>query len=251
MLVAVHAVVLGFTASNCIVFGEYVLFAGGLNPVENPLLTKGLAVGLMTCVTVIHGCFLRTGIFIQNLLGWVKIGLILFMVGASATVVFRSISTSFSGGMDNDYRRETTEVQFPTTWDGLWEGSVWNWGIVSTALFKVFYSYSGLSNVNNVLNEVRDPVRTLKSAATTGLATACMLYFLVNVGYFLVVPLEEIKDSGELIAALFFERTFGPTVGRVFLPLAVATSAVGNVMVVTFSLVSLKMLFMRRGKGLM
>jgi amino acid transporter len=109
---------------------------------------------------------------------------------------------------------------------------------VSTALFKVFYSYAGLQNVNNVLNEVKNPVKTLKSAATVGLLTACILYVLVNIAYFLVIPIEDIKESGELIAALFFERVFGTTIGSILLPLAVAISAAGNVMVVTFSLVS-------------
>jgi hypothetical protein len=52
------------------------------------------------------------------------------------------------------------------------------------------------------------------------------------------VPLEEVKESGELIAALFFERVFGQNFGRVVLPLAIAVSAAGNVMVVTFTLVS-------------
>lgn len=126
------------------------------------------------------------------------------------------------------------EVPHMANWDSLWEGTIWNWGILSTALFKVFYSYAGLENVNNVLNEVKNPVRTLKSAATAALATACILYLLVNCAYFLVVPLDEITNSGELIAALFFERTFG---SRTILPLAVAISAVGNVMVVTFALV--------------
>ena len=41
------------------------------------------------------------------------------------------------------------------------------------------------------------------------------MYLLVNMAYFLVVPIDEIKDSGELIAALFFERIFGPKTGRV------------------------------------
>jgi amino acid transporter len=106
-------------------------------------------------------------------------------------------------------------------------------------MFKVSYSYAGLSNVNNVLNEVKNPVKTLKSAATTALITSCILYLLVNIAYFLVVPIEDIKNSGELIAALFFERVFGAKVGRVLLPLAIATSATGNVMVVTFSHVSM------------
>jgi len=227
-LVAVQAVVLGFTASNCIVFGEYVLFALGKAPRDHRFEVRVLAVGLMTAITTIHGCFLRTGIAIQNVLGWVKILLVVFMIGTSAFVVATG------------YRPDRAGVRpaIPGSWDSIWEGSVWNWGIISTAFFKVFYSYAGLQNVNNVLNEVRDPVRTLKSAATTALVTSCVLYFLINVAYFLVVPLDEIKHSGELIAALFFERTFGPRIGAVFLPLAVATSAIGNVMVVTFSLAS-------------
>lgn len=89
----------------------------------------------------------------------------------------------------------------------------------------------------NVMNEVKNPVRTLKSVGTTALATACALYLLINVAYLSVVPLDEIKSSGELIAALFFERLFGPRLGRTILPLAVALSAAGNVMVVSFSMV--------------
>ena len=81
-------------------------------------------------------------------------------------------------------------------------------------------------------------MKTLKSVAPAGLISACVLYLLVNVAYFLVVPLDEIKESGEMIAALFFERVFGQSVGRTILPLAVAVSAAGNVMVVTFALVS-------------
>lgn len=100
------------------------------------------------------------------------------------------------------------------------------------------YSYAGLGNVNNVLNEVRDPVRTLKTVAPAALLTACLLYLLVNFAYFSVVPLQEVKDSGELIAALFFEKVFGPSLGKTILPLAIAVSAAGNVMVVTFTLVS-------------
>ena len=230
-----QSVLLGFTASNCIVFGEYVLFAANRVPAEHPAAARLLALGLMTAVTIVHGCFLRTGILIQNILGWIKIGLVMFMVGASAVVVLSGHRPRPASMIPSDRGSETP---FLLDWDRLWEGSVWNWGVISTALFKVFYSYAGLQNVNNVMNEVQDPVRTLKSAATVGLLTSCLLYLLVNVAYFLIVPLDEIKKSGELIAALFFERLFGQTWGRKVLPLAVATSAVGNVMVVTFAFVS-------------
>lgn len=231
-LVAVQAVMLGFTASNCIVFGEYVLFALGGQEAGNPARVRLLAVALMTGITILHGCFLRTGIAVQNVLGWVKIGLVVFMTVASGLVV----TGQYNLGDINSGSRGGS--RFPATWDGIWEGSVWNWGIISTALFKVFYSYAGLQNVNNVMNEVRNPVRTLRTAAPAALATACLLYLLINVAYFLVVPLDDIKEGGELVAALFFERVFGQSLGRLLLPLAVAVSAAGNVMVVTFALVS-------------
>ncbi|KAF5016482.1 hypothetical protein F66182_11824, partial [Fusarium sp. NRRL 66182] len=86
------------------------------------------------------------------------------------------------------------------------------------------------------MNEVKNPVRTLRGVSLAALLTSCLLYMLANVAYFLVVPLDEIKQSGELVAALFFERAFGPAWGRTFLPLMIAVSAAANVMVVTFAL---------------
>ncbi|KAK0614534.1 amino acid/polyamine transporter I [Immersiella caudata] len=244
-LVAVHAVVLGFTASNCIVFGEYTLFAVGKDPAEHRSEVRFLAVSVMIAITVIHGCFLRAGILIQNILGWIKLALVGFMVIASAFVVATSYRPS-PAASDILNPAPSHFNTFPS-WSSIWEGSVWNWGIISTALFKVFYSYSGLQNANNVVNEIINPVRTLKTAATTALAVSCAVYFLVNVAYFLVVPLEEIKESGELIAALFFERLFGRTGGAWFLSLAVVVSAAGNVMVVTFALARLNQEIARQG----
>lgn len=223
-LMAVQAVLLGFTASNCIVFAQYTLYAFDIEATD--FLRKSLAVGLLTAITIVHGCFRKTGIAIQNFLGWVKIGLVVFMVFSGLfVVVFKP------QGLDG--RRS----HFPAGKD-IWKDTEWSWGTISTSLFKVFYSYAGLNNVSNVLNEVRNPVRTLKSVSIIALITACVLYSLVNIAYFIVIPLDEIKESKELIAALFFEKVFGDTVGKVILPLAVALSGVGNVMVVTFALVS-------------
>ena len=96
-------------------------------------------------------------------------------------------------------------------------------------------------------NEVKNPVRTLKTVTLLSLFTACIIYLLINIAYLLVVPLEDIKRSRELIAALFFERLFGAGFGNVFLPLAIALSAAGNVMVVTFSLARLNQEVARQG----
>ncbi|KXH67268.1 methionine permease [Colletotrichum salicis] len=234
-LIAIQAVLLGFTASNCIVFSEYILFAlGGENPSD--FLRKGIAVALLTLVTLIHGCFPRFGIKLQNFLGWIKVALIIFMIFSGLYVVlFRPTPES---------AQKTTGV---LGWGDLWEDTNWNWGVIATSLLKVFYSYAGLDNANYVLNEVKDPVRTLRSVTMAALTTACGLYALINVAYFLVVPIEEIKQSGELIAALFFERIFGAGVGKTILPLAVALSAGANVLVVAFSAARTKQEIARQG----
>lgn len=228
-VVAVMVVCLGFTASNCVVFSQYVLFAAG---VEEPAewIRKGVAVGLLTAITVIHGVFRALGVRIQNFLGWIKVGLIVFMILSGLYVVVLRPTGSAPGV-------STTHATSASGWDDIWRGSNWDWGVVSTSLFQVFYSYAGLENANNVLNEVKDPVRTLRFVSISALVTACVLYLLTNVAYFIVVPVEEIKASGELVAALFFERVFGGNVGGRLLPLAVALSAAGNVMVVAFAMV--------------
>ncbi|KAF2277353.1 uncharacterized protein EI97DRAFT_493302 [Westerdykella ornata] len=233
-IIAVQAVLLGFTASNCIVFAQYTLFAFDIEGTD--FVRKALAIGLLTAITIVHGCFLKTGIWIQNLLGWIKIALVIFMIFAGTYVVIWPRNNE--NGIPNSH--------FPTH-DDIWKDSDWSWGVISTSLFKVFYSYAGLNNINNVLNEVQNPVRTLKSVSVTALVTACILYVLVNIAYFIVVPLEEIKGSGELIAALFFERSFGPQLGKKILPLAVALSGAGNVMVVTFALARLNQEIARQG----
>ncbi|GMF80788.1 unnamed protein product [Aspergillus oryzae] len=228
-LIAVQAVLLGFTASNSIIFAKYILFAFNIEPTEYQ--HKALAVGLLTLITIVHGCFLKTGIWIQNILGWVKIFLIMAM---SLTGIWVILLRPYDESMSESDRVVTNN---PFAWDTLWEGSNWSWSLISTSIFKIFYSYAGLNNVNNVLNEVKDPIKTVKTVCPAGLLTAGALYFLANISYFLVVPLDEIKNSGELVAGLLFERLFGAHVGRVLFPLAIAISAAGNVMVVTFALV--------------
>ncbi|KAL6892991.1 amino acid transporter [Trichoderma longibrachiatum] len=233
--VAINAVFLGFTASNCVIFSRYVLFAYG---VENAgaFAAKGLAVALLVAVTAIHAVTPKAGVKIQDFLGWVKVGIVVFMIFAGLYVVV------FQPTLDTSLQPKN-----PLSWDHLWDDSVWNWGIISTSLFKVFYAYAGLDNVSNVLNEVKDPVRTLRSVTLTALVTSCAMYTLINVAYFIVVPIDEIKGSGELIAALFFQRVFGEQVGRRILPLAVALSAVGNVFVVAFAMARLKQEIARQG----
>lgn len=113
ILIAVRSVLLGFTATNCIVFGEYVLHALGREPSQ--FEAKVLGLGLLVSIVLMHSCFLKTGIFMQNALGWVKIALAIFMVFTSLFVVlFRR----------NESARASASINISRTnpWDALWAG---------------------------------------------------------------------------------------------------------------------------------
>ena len=57
----------------------------------------------------------------------------------------------------------------------------WKLGTVATSFFQ--YAYSGYDNVNNVLDEVKDPVRTLRTAAPAAMITIIFFYVLLNMAY--------------------------------------------------------------------
>src|SRR5882762_10491194 len=122
-------------------------------------------------------------------------------------------------------------------------------------MYKVLNAYSGWASVNYVLNDVKNPVRTLKVAGTLGLGITSLLYILANIAYFALVPYlpilsslwtrinrltnlrsastkEEIQSSGVTEAGLFFKNVFGVEADRalsVFVALRLVSSYSGDV----------------------
>jgi amino acid transporter len=65
-----------------------------------------------------------------------------------------------------------------------------------------------------VLNEVKNPVRTVKIAGPLGLTICGILYLLANIAYFAVATPEELANSGLTVAAFFMKRVFGTAAQR-------------------------------------
>ncbi|KAK6343872.1 hypothetical protein TWF696_007525 [Orbilia brochopaga] len=225
ILFAFYTIFLYTVASNCIVFGEYLTFALGLPPTK--LANRGFALALLTWTVLIHGCFLRTGIAIQTGLGYIKLLLMGFITLTALVVISRGHGATDTGS--------------------LFQGSIWGWGSMSTALLKITFAYTGYASANDVMNEIKNPVQTLKTASRAALATVCLMYLFVNLAYFSVVDGDDIRSGGELIAGLFFERVFGQNVGRRVLSLTVAISTAGNVMAGLFSMSRLNQEVARQG----
>jgi amino acid transporter len=111
-------------------------------------------------------------------------------------------------------------------------GSTAHPNALATALIKVNWAYYGWQNGYNVLSEIRSPrgpARTARLAGLLALGLVTGLFLLVNVAYIAAVPAEDMKQSGELVASLFFQRVYGHGLASKLLPLMVALSCIGNI----------------------
>ncbi|KAF8156097.1 amino acid transporter [Crassisporium funariophilum] len=216
IIFAVNAILLGFTASGCIVFANNILIAAG--HAADRWVVRGIALGVIFFVTILHGLIPRFGVILMNALSLFKIVILLFIVITGWLVL--------SG---------KTHIQNPhANFHNAFAGSSHSSNDYATATFKVLNAYAGWSNVNYVLNDVKDPVRTLKIAGPLGLGICAVLYLLANVAYFAAATKDEIKKSGVTVASLFFGKVFG-TEAEKALSVFVALSALGNVITVTYA----------------
>ncbi|KAL2760958.1 hypothetical protein ACRALDRAFT_1090725 [Sodiomyces alcalophilus JCM 7366] len=215
-LYAGYVVLLAWAAGNSVVFGEYILHAAHVDVDRWNQRAVGLA-----CVTVaflVHGTAVRWGLYLQNLMGCIKLVVLAIIVIAGFIALGGHLK------VPNDFNN------FHDAFEGT---TASGYGVV-TSLYNVIWSYVGYSNANYALSETKSPVRTLKVAIPIAMAAISVVYMLVNVAYFAAVPKEDILGSGRLVAALLFRNVFGGTAERA-LSVFVALSAFGNVLSVIFS----------------
>ena len=99
---------------------------------------------------------------------------------------------------------------------------------------QAFNSYSGWTSASFVLGEVKDAKRTIVRSSLFGLTLCTALYLLVNVAYASAIPKDELSQT-IAVAGLFARKVFGSWAERVAC-LCVAFSALGNVIVITYTI---------------
>lgn len=125
-----------------------------------------------------------------------------------------------------------TRVEDPyANFHDIFEGSTSNFHSLAIGVVKANYAYSGWQNAFYVMGEVKgpDPTRTIRKAGFISLSIVAALFVLINIAYVAAIPREEIRNSGQLVAALFFRHVFGDTWGAKMLPSMVALSTFGNI----------------------
>ncbi|KZT70182.1 APC amino acid permease [Daedalea quercina L-15889] len=220
---AAYAMLIGWSAANASVFGEYLLHVVDPTRTPPPFATRLAGASCITFALLIHGTRPTWGLRLQNTLGVVKLT-ILIAVALSGLAALARLP---------GFRLEDPPRNFD--WSTMWEGSG-NGGVSAfvTGLYTVMWAFDGYSNANYALSEVRDPVHTIKLAAPLAVLCVAIAYLLANVAYFAVVPKDEILGSGRIVAALFFGRLWGIGAER-FVAAIVATSAFATVMTVLYA----------------
>ncbi|EXJ92072.1 hypothetical protein A1O3_00622 [Capronia epimyces CBS 606.96] len=211
---AIQTVILSFSSSNAIVLAQYLYRINGHSPTAWEL--KGVAVAGYTVAYLMVAFNTRISFHISNGIGIVKL-LTLIFVAITGLVVL--------GGH--------TRVEHPTAnFHNAFESTTTTPYGITNALVKIVFSYAGYENAFNVVNEVKNPVRAIRTSGAISLFIVAVLYMLANIAYFAAVPKDQLVKSSQIAASLFFERVFGSSGAVRGLNFLIALSAFGNLIAV-------------------
>ena len=85
---------------------------------------------------------------------------------------------------------------------------------MGAAILSTLWAYDGWIGVTNIAEEIENPVKNLPRAIVFGLLSTTIVYMMVNMSLFHVVPLEKIAVLNEKTAAVAAETLFGTWGGK-------------------------------------
>lgn len=212
----VFSVIFGFSISNVLIFGEYFLHSIGLSaPTDTQIKICGLV--YLYIVAAFHGVSIHLGVKIQNFLGALKVGMLVFFIMAGTYSIVQP------GKQELHWRVNPKEGAMTVA-------------SFTTATIRATYAFAGWNSVHTVTNEIKNPNRTFKIAGPTSLILTTASYVLINLAYLLSIPEKEFLESGTLVGARYFQTLFGEGWGQKILVFSVALSTGGNIFVVLYTL---------------
>ncbi|KAL3427217.1 high-affinity methionine permease [Phlyctema vagabunda] len=208
---AVLNVLLAFSSSNAIVLSSYLFRIGEHDPSEWE--SKGVAIAGYTVAVIFCIISNKYSLYLSNGIGVLKV-LTLIFISLTGLVVL-------GGNVD---RVPDPKANFRNAFEGTSNNA---YGLTN-AIVRINFAYEGYANSFNMVNEVKNPIRTMKIAGPASLIAIAVLYMFVNIAYFAAVPKDEIRDSQTIAASLFFEHVFGGGGAARGLNVLIVLSAFGN-----------------------
>ncbi|KAH8738336.1 amino acid permease-domain-containing protein [Ilyonectria robusta] len=211
---AVQSVILNFGSSNAIVLSNYIWAMTDKTPSEWQI--RGVAIAAYSLAIICAVSNNKWSLRASNVIGGIKVITLVFISIAGLVVL---------GG--NVHHIPDPKANFRNAF----EGESPNGNDLSSALVSIVFSYAGYANAFNVVNEIKNPIPTLKRNTSIGLVIVFVLYFLCNIAYFAVVPKAEFAEASQIAASLFFAKLFkNSNTAADVLNFLVALSAFGNIL---------------------
>ncbi|GAB7356754.1 hypothetical protein MBLNU459_g7654t3 [Dothideomycetes sp. NU459] len=212
---AVQTVILSFSSGNSIVLAQYLFKINGHSPTAWE--QKGVAIAGYTVATLLLVFNTKLSYRISNAIAVIKV-LTLIFIAITGLVVL--------GGHTSI---KDPKANFRDAFEGTASDGAYG---LTNGLVKIIFAYAGYENAFNIVNEVKNPVKTIKRNAIWSLLIVTILYILANVAFFAAVPKAALKTSGQTVASLFFHNVFGNAKGVKAFNLLIAFSAFGNLIAV-------------------
>ncbi|KAI3405615.2 MUP3 [Candida oxycetoniae] len=221
---SIYSVMFGFTISNVLVFGEYLVHAIGVTTTPWRIRITGLV--FLYVAALIHGLSVNHGVRVQNFLGGLKLILVGIMV---ITGVYVMVFPQSITGIES-------QLKFDHTFFETKPNATASISTFSSAVIKASFAFSGWNSVHTVSNEIKNPTQTFKIAGPVSLVIMAITYFIINLAYLKVIPSEDIVNNSILVGSILFERILGQNLGRHFLTFSIALCAGGNIFVVIYTI---------------
>jgi len=139
---------LAYGAANSLVFAEYTLASFGSTPSPSrPIFSpvRLLAFVCLTGVLLLHGLHIPAGIRLQNVLGFMKIGILLIIIGTGFIALIGNLQEGVPrpGNFDS--------------WEQIWAGSTTGGSALCTCLYNVrlyFFKQFGTTIDIDILDHI-------------------------------------------------------------------------------------------------
>lgn len=179
--------------------------------------------------------------YLNNILALLKIAILtmIFIIGLLAY-----------GGVFKNFKRENGALQISNSFSS---SSADAYGYAEGFL-AILFAFGGFNQANYVMGEINNPRLRYKWPSFMAVGIVSMLYILVNIAYFIVVPSQDFSKSiTSNVAHKFFELTLGsidspwaPKAPRM-LSAFMAISSAGNIIVMTYTAARVKQEIAKEG----
>ncbi|RSL66847.1 hypothetical protein CEP53_003217 [Fusarium sp. AF-6] len=253
VLYGISFICIGNMAGNCINCALRLVEAA--NPEMDPSKfdegkIRGIAIVIAIFPCLIHAFSRRGGILLNNLLAFIKVLMLIFMIIATWAVAGGPLGVRGlpESNINNSTSASNSSNETPISSS---EGKAY-----AQAFLSIIFAFSGFDQPNYVLGEIKNPRKTYPRSMWWGVGLVSALYMAVNICYMIIVPTDDQEQRN--VAQEFFNVIFDAypedpstnakryeikRVVNAFL----AISSFGNIVVMTYTAARMKQEIAKQG----